>query len=1010
MSFLISRISRPVCMLAARTLPRQPIASLLARSTLQSSAANFLQLQHFPNPLRNFATSARVALDKDGGAQKVALAKLRGGKKAVMAAMAQDGGDLKFAPSEWQADKEVVLAAVAQNGKALKFASEDLRADKEVVLAAVAQNGWALLAASEDLRADKEVVLAALAQYAPALRYASDSLLADKEFMLAAVAQHGVEALGYASDSLLADKEFMLAAVAENGGALEYASKALKADKEVVMVAVAQKGWALQHASADLRADKEVVLAGVAQSDRALFYASYELRGDREVVLAAVAEHGTGALKLASASLRADKELMLAAVAQHGVEALRYASDSLLADKEFMLAAVAENGWALEYASKAFKADKEVVMVAVAQKGSALQHASADLRADKEVVLAGVAQSGWALFYASDELRGDREVVLVAVAEHGTGALKLASASLRADKELMLTAVAQDGLALELASAPLRGDKEVVMVAVAQDGRALKYASTELQMDPQLIITAGLQIAKSSSIRSANQIDEELLFYIRGRYPEHLVSCIKQLYLGKDTAHAKICKKITEYRNREIGLGLLLNYSEHFQNPGFAAAYKTFTDSSKGKVAVHTLLPAIHPAKWVSQSTSSTQVDLEAKKNIRDYLQVPGNRDKFKKIDFNLTPNFLLACNALDRLNRQSLLTPEQALIILGKTCQNHQSEDFQAALIALTTVADFAFSFPNLQRTLISEGLLVPDKLSLTNLNSLIDQSISNIFSWIRDLPEEEFVTKYKATFGSITFPNALMTYALGLRNQPGFQSELARFIRDVLLSDNQSMYDIKENLSLKTIQENAPEVLKRWKQILKPLSRDEYVFDEIDNPLTRFDTMTAGPRSCLSVDSGSLNKLGLLSACGDGNIHILRVKDRVEKVIGRALLRLAVNNKEQPLLILERVYSHHTKECINRVIEDLATQKADQLGIPLITKNHVYNRGFEQTQNISLSVGGQYGWYHSDIVGGLARKEESKRGVTGLVLEYMPQTLKVLGTSNGLDMKEPGSGVFIK
>jgi hypothetical protein len=621
-----------------------------------------------------------------------------------------------------------------------------------------------------------------------------------------------------------------------------------------------------------------------------------------------------------------------------------------------------------------------------------------------------VAQNGFALQYASAPLRRDREVVMVAVAQDGR-ALQHASKDLRADKEFMIAALAQDGRALEWASAPLRGDKEVVMVAVAQDGRALKYASTELQMDPQLIITAGLQIAKSSSIRSANQIDEDLLFYIRGQqYPEHLVSCIKQLYLGKDTAHAKICKKITEYRNREIGLGLLLNYSEHFQNPGFAAAYKTFTDSSKGKVAVHTLLPAIHPAKWVSQSTSSTQVDLEAKKNIRDYLQVPGNRDKFKKIDFNLTPNFLLACNALDRLNRQSLLTPEQALIILGKTCQNHQSEDFQAALIALTNVANFAFSFPNLQTTLISEGLLVADNLSLTNLNSLIDQGISNIFSWIRDLPEEEFLTKYKATFGSITFPNALITYALGLRNQPGFQSELARFIRDVLLSDNQSMYDIKENLSLKTIQENAPEVLKRWKQILKPLSRDEYVFDEIDNPLTRFDTMTAGPRSCVSVDSGSLNKLGLLSACGDGNIHILRVKDRVEKVIGRALLRLAVNDKEQPLLILERVYSHHTKECINRVIEDLATQKADQLGIPLITKNHVYNRGFEQTQNISLSVGGQYGWYYSDIVGGLARKEESKRGVTGLVLEYMPQTLKVLGTSNGLDMKEPGSGVFIK
>jgi hypothetical protein len=617
-------------------------------------------------------------------------------------------------------------------------------------------------------------------------------------------------------------------------------------------------------------------------------------------------------------------------------------------------------------------------------------NAHPSLKSNKSFMLKAVQIDSFLLMYASDGIQNDPEFILAALSNPsgGDSIMKYAGARLKADKAFMVEAIKLSPSAFRYADASIQADKEVVLAAVAQDGQALSLASRELQRDPQLIIKAGLQIAASSKFGISVLRD-----YVRSiNLPDSIAVCIEKLYIDKDGLHTQICQKITEYRNREIGLALLIGYSKHCQDQSFASVYKTLTDNKKGTPVVHTLLPALYPAKWLSEGKLPPEQQVQIKHNIWNCLHAPDNREKFRKIHYNLTQNFLLAGRGLNNLQDRGLLTSEQALTLFGKSCQNHQAEKLEDTLAALANGSELGLQSHELYKSLFVEGILLQESLSAESINHAISKMRRAVLPAALDIPEEELQRKYEATFGSITFPNALTTYAIALRAYGGPEEDFTRFIKDVLKGDDRSnqMYDTQENLTLRKIGANTPQVLDRWKEILQPLSRDEYVFDEIDDPLARFDTMTAGPASCLSVNSGSLNKLALLSASGDGNIHILRVKDLAGKVIGRSLLRLAVDSQEKPVLILELVYSHHNKSSIDMVIEELAIQKADQLRVPLITCNRVYNQVFKEISKSFQCLGGQYQWFYSDVGSfGLREKKDAELQIRRIVSEYIPEDL---------------------
>ncbi len=621
----------------------------------------------------------------------------------------------------------------------------------------------------------------------------------------------------------------------------------------------------------------------------------------------------------------------------------------------------------------------------------------AELKADKKFIIKVLSRvDGWdvvrVVAQASAVLQADEEFMRLAIARNGETII-YASIGLKADKGFILWALSQvNGRmvkhVLDQASLELRRDEEVVHLAIGRYGLAIKAASSNLQTHPKYLLEAGLQIAKANPSLLIHYIAEMGL-------AGHMVCCIQKLSVEEEALHQQICQKITEYRNPEIGRSVLFRYSQSLIDPNFVRTYKELTcKNPKGQNLVHTLLPAIYPASWLLASGSLEADTLNAKKILRECFH-GGNRDRFRKIQYSLNQDFLLACRALESLRDKKLATPQETLSLLAKTCQDNHSETLENALSALTNACDLAFVFEGLYKHLFLEGILLQDSLSAESINIVISKIIRQILPGVLDMPEEEFRSKYAATFGSMTVPNALLTYAIGLRKYPEAQDDLKRFIRNVLEGDQyaiKAIYNTEKNPTLQTIQQNAKGVVDRWKEILTPLKQNGYICDEIDSPLIRFDAMTAGPRSCLSVDSEFKNKLALLSASEDGDVHILRVRDLSGKIIARALLRLALDDQEQPLLILEGVYSHQDKRDIDLILEEMAIKKANEVGIPLITfpfmtKNKFYHEQFKYAAQTFILLGGRCEWTYSDTGHGMQHKESAPIKIARKLGRYTPE-----------------------
>ncbi|NDB85401.1 MAG: DUF4116 domain-containing protein [Alphaproteobacteria bacterium] len=556
--------------------------------------------------------------------------------------------------------------------------------------------------------------------------------------------------------------------------------------------------------------------------------------------------------------------------------------------------------------------------------------------------------------------------------------MEYASAELKADRDVVLAAVAQDRVALKFASAELRADRGFVLAAVAEDGMALEYASDELRRDPQLIIKAGLQIANFSSAKSKDQsASQRVNDYINKiNLPQFVGACIEHLYIGKDQLHTKICQKIAEYRNREIGFKLLIDYSQHFQNPEFVQTYKELSCKlADSNPLVPVMLPSIYPSLWsqglLKSGQASSPVNI-----LREFFHKEGNRKFFKNIKYPLTQNFLLASVWLDKMCANGQLQAIDALNLLAKACQSYEPAQ---TLIALANVSNQALAKPLLHTVLFTEGVLIQEQLSAKSINSLVIKRVSHLLPGLKDIPEEEFIQRYESTFALTTIPNALLTYIIGigqLTDVEDVKKDLERFIRNVLFGSTQIIYDTGQNPTLHKIKQTAPDVLDRWKQILPNTEHAGYICRELEDPLERFNAMTSGNRTCQSVDSQGRNKLALVSLSEDGDIHVFEVQDPNQNKVAKFVMRFFVNTQDRPALFLKPVYTIDPSNIsIHQCAEKAALAKAHQLGICLYTKNCVYNSQFKHVEGKLHYLGGRCSMTYLDSGKGLVNAKTTHK-----------------------------------
>lgn len=152
----------------------------------------------------------------------------------------------------------------------------------------------------------------------------------------------------------------------------------------------------------------------------------------------------------------------------------------------------------------------------------------------------------------------------------------------------------------------------------------------------------------------------------------------------------------------------------------------------------------------------------------------------------------------------------------------------------------------------------------------------------------------------------------------------------RSLLTSSAELLVDLNILPSLKTLIDQETEIFET-KQ--KEQSK-KYICIDSDDPLHLFLSGTYTEGSCQNTIGGDpkLNKC-LLGYTNDGKNRILVVSDESGTIIGRAIFRLLMDERGDPILFLEDSYPKSNKS-LEKILIIFATQRAKALGLPLLAK----------------------------------------------------------------------------
>lgn len=173
-------------------------------------------------------------------------------------------------------------------------------------------------------------------------------------------------------------------------------------------------------------------------------------------------------------------------------------------------------------------------------------------------------------------------------------------------------------------------------------------------------------------------------------------------------------------------------------------------------------------------------------------------------------------------------------------------------------------------------------------------------------------------------------------------FQKKLLRLLIEENLGklSPQALMDKLENIAKEAAKLNEEEFSRNLKDLQKTLKEtgknksvqvDDYVIDT-DDP---YDLALCGTEvdwSCQVVTGKpALNKC-LLAYLLDGKIRMIAVKNRDGKILSRAMMRLLLNERDEPVIVIERFYPLFISLAHNEAILNLAKAKAKSMGLPLL------------------------------------------------------------------------------
>jgi hypothetical protein len=240
-------------------------------------------------------------------------------------------------------------------------------------------------------------------------------------------------------------------------------------------------------------------------------------------------------------------------------------------------------------------------------------------------------------------------------------------------------------------------------------------------------------------------------------------------------------------------------------------------------------------------------------------------------------------------------------MIDVFKQCALHNpnSKDFKLSLKMVINLIDKIKDIEDFSK----ENLLKILKLELQD---------NDIFAFL----DPELEKQFDAIFMESRNPEAIFTYAAQFLSDPIVKAAIKMFISSVV--NGTFITDRHENNSHKSYL--TAEQKLAWEESIGPGDSESWE-----------DLFLCGSEvlgSCQHIERNpSLNKC-LLGYVLDGKIRILAIKDSEGKIVARSILKIMLNERNQPVLFLEKVYpdDRYKKDLVR-----VAMEKAKKMGVPL-------------------------------------------------------------------------------
>jgi hypothetical protein len=948
-------------------------------------------LEHLSIEMRSKLQIARAAVFRGGAQIRFLPDAIKRNPKILYAALKQSVEAYCFLPDDLKNDREIAKIVISKNGSYLKHLPEVFKRNDELIELAiktfpqaiemvprehpryrdfaklcVSISGMCLQSLGSELQDDDEIVLIALnsksnGEYTYVLQYASPRLMRDKAIVLSAVSYSGCS-LQFAAKELCADKDICIAAVGQNRSAIQYCNRRLFSDKEFIY----------RYISKSSSTGTGILAVGACR-----FSLSPTLAVDKEFIRSIIPLHRTY-LQLADPTLRDDKELILEAVSLGA--SLEFASDRLKNDPEVVTLAVQISGENLSFAGEEFRDRKDLAKIAISKSPFVYRAISSRLKGDEELIIMALEQTGYLYESLPEEFKTER-FLKIAFAKNPE-AFKSSK-----DKELIQSFYKDREFLLKLTENSLQNfftiPKELVD-AELKEFAYLCHLSSDLipkeetekaeffkSICKRIVVLDGESDTLIQDLQK--KLPSMLVKYKNREIHEYILRLLVLISKGDGIKRLHDLMKIMTKESLHIGriFPLIMIRSFDFdpviESALFEKVYRAKELKNGPNLQAFTYL--IQELKQSKLSKERTYEILHACLSLRSKEE---RSDSIRVITAAcaIDPTILTTCDHFDLEKIINQLIEELSKIdcidssiidlkrkfnqiVLSKENRNH------SALFIYAKMHMKNLEMKTLIKNFITDLLEGQYEVRRKERNSHASfLTAEQLEKWETPIFYSEKVMDEKSVSIDVS------TYLTQKIEHDGHGGELVR--RDLFLNPTEPQAGaacggagapIKRRLNeietlvlelsqastqdkkielIEELEEKIPDdcELKNDIRGLKKLllQRDDDSFGIVDT-VNVWDLFLRGTEvmgSCQRVDGNPSLTVCLLDALFDGKIRMLAIKAPDKKIKLRALIKLMIDEDDQPALFLERIYPLGTPE-IKRQFVEAAKLKAKTMGIKL-------------------------------------------------------------------------------